>query len=128
MKRIVLVAAIIIAAFLLFFYKSPAIPQKNPVAVSVTIDTGMTVATVSGVMAKNAYQALQGATAREHLALKSKQYSFGVFVEQIGTFANSNTKAWIYFVNGKAGTVAADKQSVVNRDMVEWQYTTPSSE
>ena len=128
MKRTLLIAAVIIAALFVFFYKSPVISKKNPSSVSVTIDTGTTVATVSGVMAQNAYQALQGATTREHLVLKSKQYDFGVFVEQIGTFANTKTKVWIYFVNGKAGTVAADKQPVANRDTVEWQYTTPSSE
>ena len=93
-----------------------------------TIDTGTTIATVSGVMAQNAYQALTVAAKQRNLQIKSKQYSFGVFVEQVGAFANTNTKDWIYFVNGKAGTVAADKQPVANRDTVEWQYTTPSSE
>ena len=97
-------------------------------SVSVTLDTGSTIATVSGVSAKNAFQALSKAVNEQHFELKTKQYDFGVFVEQVGTFANTKEKSWIYFVNGKAGTVAADKQSLNAGDTVEWKYMTPTME
>jgi hypothetical protein len=65
---------------------------------------------------------------QKNLGLKTKQYDFGVFVEQIGTIANTKDKSWIYFVNGKSGTVAADKQSLNAGDTIEWKYITPTIE
>jgi hypothetical protein len=95
-------------------------------SVSVTLDTGSSIATVSGVLAQNAYQALVGATNQQHLVLKTQHYDFGVFVEQIGALINSKDDDWIYLINGKSGTIAADKQAVHGGDMVEWKYTAPT--
>lgn len=137
MKRIIIIAAIILAALFIFtpktlFIRPPGVPAKitAPTApsVSVTLDTGTTVATISGVTAQNAFQALSEAAKKQNLELKTKQYDFGVFVEQIGTLANTQEKSWIYFVNGKSGTVAADKQSLKAGDTVEWKYITPTIE
>ena len=127
MKRIIIIAAIVLAAFFIFSPKASTI--QSPVkSVSVTFDTGPTVATVSGVTAQTAFQALSEATKKQNLELKTKQYDFGVFVEAIGTLANTKEKSWIYFVNGKAGTVAADKQRLNAGDAVEWKYMTPTVE
>jgi hypothetical protein len=124
MKRIILIAAIVLAAFFVFTPKS-RIVQPPPSSVSVTIDIGSTIATVSGISVTNAFQALSEAAKKQHLELKTKQYDFGVFVEQIGVVANTKEKAWIYFVNGKAGEVASDKYQLKQNDTVEWKYTTP---
>jgi hypothetical protein len=127
MKRIILIAAIVLAAFFIFSPKAPTI--QSPVkSVFVTFDTGTAVATVSGVAAQTAFQALSEAAKKQNFELKTKQYDFGVFVEAIGTLANTKEKSWIYFVNGKAGTVAADKQSLTAGDMVEWKYISPAFE
>ena len=137
MKRIIIIAAIILAALFIFspktiFIRPPSVSTKTTTttapSVSVTLDTGTTVATVSGVTAQNAFQALSEAAKKQNLELKTKQYDFGVFVEQIGTLANTKEKSWIYFVNGKSGTVAADKQSLNAGDTVEWKYITPATE
>ncbi|MCX6792097.1 MAG: DUF4430 domain-containing protein [Candidatus Gottesmanbacteria bacterium] len=137
MKRILFIVVIILAAFFVFSSKVLFIHPRNvstdnttktTVSVSVTFDTGSTIATVSGISAQNAFQALSEAAKKQNLELKTKQYDFGVFVEQIGTFANTKEKAWIYFVNGKSGTVAADKQSLNAGDTVEWKYMTPTIE
>lgn len=137
MKRIIFIAVILLAAFVIFspktlFVRSPGVSITTPTptspTVSVTLDTGATVATVSGVRAQNAFQALSEAAKKQHLELKTKQYDFGVFVEQIGMFSNTKEKSWIYFVNGKSGTVAADKQRLNTGDTVEWKYITPTIE
>ena len=127
MKRIIIIAAIVLAAFFIF---SPGATTIQPPAssVSVTFDTGATIATVSAVSAQNAFQALSEAAKKQNLELKTKQYDFGVFVEAIGTLANTKEKSWIYFVNGKSGTVAADKQSLTAGDTVEWKYIAPAFE
>lgn len=102
-------------------------PQTHVVSsVSVTLDTGEKISTISGIQADNAFTALKSAAKQQNLALKTKQYDFGVFVEQIGTIANMKEKSWIYFVNGKSGTIAADKQSLKAGDSVQWKYMTPA--
>ena len=98
----------------------PVVPS-----VSVTLDTGEKISTVSGIRADNAFTALESASKQQHLELKTKQYDFGVFVEQIGTLANTKEKSWIYAVNGKSGEVASDKYQLKQSDSVEWKYTTP---
>lgn len=137
MKRIILVGAILVAAFFIYFpvthFRQPSvIPTATTVkaspSVSIVINTGENVATLSGVIADTAYQALQVAAGKQHMHLTTKQYDFGVFVKAVGSLANTQGKSWIYFVNGKAGTVAADKQAVHTGDTVEWKYTTPASE
>lgn len=59
------------------------------------------------------------------IPIESKQYDFGIFVESIGGYKNTNEKAWIYFVNGKSGQVSADKQQVSPGDLIEWKYIKP---
>ena|SRR5450759_5269484 len=127
MKKIVVIAIAILAALFIFSPKTPVV-QPPASSVSVTLDSGSSIATVSGVAAQNAFQALSEAAKKKNLELKTKQYDFGVFVEQIGTIANTKEKSWIYFVNGKSGTVAADKQSLKAGDTVEWKYITPTFE
>lgn len=137
MKRIILIAVILIGAFFVIFPQISFTPpkivrttgtvQESP-RITVMVNTGSTVATESGVSAQNAFQALEKFADKQNLKLTTKQYNFGVFVQAVGSFVNTTDKSWIYFVNGKAGTVAADKQSVVNNDMVEWQYTKPTAE
>jgi len=116
MKKIILIAVIVFAA-LFFFSPKPPVTQA-PVVSSI-------VANVSGVSTQNAFQALTQEAAKQRLEVKTKQYDFGIFVEQVGTLANTKEKSWIYFVNGKSGTVAADKQPVAPGDVVEWKYMTP---
>lgn len=53
----------------------------------------------------------------------NNNYSFGVFIESIGGVKNGDDgKYWQYYVNGKLGEVAADKQEVKAGDKVEWRF------
>jgi hypothetical protein len=137
MKKIILIAVVLLAVLYILFPKAlpqhtSAVPTITPTSaistVSVTLNNGSTAPTVSGITAQNAFGALQEAAKKQNITLKTKQYDFGVFVEQIGGLANTKEKSWIYFVNGKAGTVAADKQKVHAGDQVEWKYVTPTME
>ncbi len=137
MKRIVVIVAAVGAALFILFTKTPFIRPSGvsteittnaTPSVSVTLNTGSAVATISGITAHNAFQALSEAAKQQKLEVKTKQYDFGVFVEQIGQLANTKEKSWIYFVNGTSGTVAADKQNLNTGDTVEWKYMTPTIE
>jgi len=75
-----------------------------------------------------AYSALTKLANENDIEIETKQYDFGVFVQSIDSHESSSEKAWIYYVNGESGTVAADKKEVVGTDIVEWKYLTPSEE
>jgi Domain of unknown function (DUF4430) len=103
----------------------PTPTYQQQYAVDVTIDDGQSVATVSGLTVSNAFEALRQFGEQKQIEIKTKQYDFGVFVEQVGQKMNTKDNAWIYFVNGMSGDVAADKKELHNGDMVEWRYTKP---
>jgi hypothetical protein len=75
--------------------------------------------------AKTPLDILENVTTSNSIELKTKQYDFGILVESIGGIANTKEKAWIYFVNGKAGEVASDKYNLKEGDVVEWKYIKP---
>jgi len=68
---------------------------------------------------------LEKYTQEKQISLQTKVYSFGILVESIGTKTNTAEKAWIYFVNGKSGEVAADRKALKSGDLVEWKYLKP---
>lgn len=80
------------------------------------------VATVS-TAAKNPLEALLLVADAKGEQVTVKSYDFGSLVQKVGNHENSSTKAWIYFVNGKSGEVAADKYELKSGDSVEWKYT-----
>lgn len=73
-----------------------------------------------------AFSLLQSITQTQNFPLVTEQYDFGVFVKSIDGRESSNEMAWIYFVNGKAGTIAADQMKVNPGDTVEWKFIKPS--
>ena len=75
---------------------------------------------------QTAYTLLVEAASTNNLMLSTKQYDFGVFVEAIGDYKNSDEKAWIYYINGESATVAADNSELINGDFVEWKYEEPN--
>jgi len=62
-------------------------------------------------------------TAKDNaLEIVTEEYDFGIFVESINGKPSSSEFAWIYFVNGESGQVAADKMQLSSGDLVEWKY------
>ncbi len=138
MKRVVFIILACIAALILFgkvIPRNAVTPQKvsqvaSPKALPQTTGTlvlndGQTIATYSGIAAKNAFELLTIVGEKNNIPVVTKQYDFGVFVEEVRGKKSGADMSWIYFVNGKSGTVAADKYELKNGDVVEWKYTKP---
>ena len=85
-----------------------------------------TIATYSNVLASTVFDALQQVATQKHIPLKTKQYDFGIFVEEIGNKPTLKDNAWLYFVNGISGDIAADKKTLKTGDSVEWRYMKPT--
>lgn len=54
--------------------------------------------------------------------VEMKTYDFGSFVDSISGVKGEQGHWWIYYVNGTAATVAADKYLVKPGDTIEWKY------
>jgi len=70
----------------------------------------------------DAFNILKKAGEINNFSVKYSDSAFGVFVEQIGDTANSDTEFWLYYLNDQAGKVASDRQAVKSGDKVEWRY------
>lgn len=68
------------------------------------------------------YAALEKLAGEKGWEIVTKDYDFGKLVEAIGGTANSQDKAWIFYVNGQAGDKASDKFTLAAGDKVEWKY------
>ena len=73
-----------------------------------------------------AFSLLEKVSQKENILLQTKKYDFGVFVESINGKVSTGEMAWIYFVNGESGQIAADLQKVNPGDTVKWKYVAPS--
>jgi hypothetical protein len=137
-KLLYFIIIIVLAGVGLLYINTAHVVWKTPVTVStptaktatvtVSIMNGSKPVTAEGIQAATAYDALVSMAAKLKFLIKTKKYEFGIFVEQIGTYPNAKDKAWIYYVNGKSGTVAADKETLQSGDTVEWKYEKPMYE
>lgn len=78
--------------------------------------------------ATTAYDILINTLDKENIPYEIKEYNFGTLITSIGGYKNSDENAWIYFVNGEAGNVAADQYTLKPNDTVEWKYIPPTAE
>lgn len=101
----------------------PEVKLEKP-EITLVVDFGTDIATVS-TAARTPYEALTLFSEVQGVKVESKQYDFGLFVESVRDLPNAKDKAWIYFVNGQAGQVAADKYQLKDKDKVEWRYIEP---
>lgn len=53
----------------------------------------------------------------------TKTYDFGLMVESINGIKNGAENFWSYSINGKMGSIAADKFILKDGDKVEWKFT-----
>ena len=72
-----------------------------------------------------AFDILEKAANDNNIVLERQQYDFGIFVKSIEEFESTADMAWIYFVNGESGQVAADQHILNAGDIVEWKYVKP---
>ena len=106
----------------------PSLERDKVREVSIGIDFGdgtVVSENYSAYEGDTAYYVLQGEALRKKWKLDVRHYDFGRFVNGINGYEGSKEKAWIYFVNGKSGDVAADKYILKSGDLVEWRYVKP---
>lgn len=96
--------------------------------VTVVVDNAATLKRLKNIEGSNVYMALIEASKKGGFEVKSKQYDFGVFVEEINGIKNTKEKSWIYFVNDVAGDVVADRKNLNPGDIVSWRYVIPTRE
>jgi len=70
----------------------------------------------------NVYEATLNVVKAKGVTIADKQYKYGKMIERIGDVSNSKTSYWSYLVNGKPGTIAADRQIIYPGDKIEWKY------
>lgn len=104
--------------------QTQTVKDERPL-VSIVIDDNAQVASFAGISAHTAFEALTNIASATGMTVKTKQYDFGVFVEQIGDKPNTKNLSWVYLLNDKSGTVAADRQQLETGDTVTWRYTKP---
>lgn len=135
MKKYILPAFIILAIIGLFTFKNPILnrfqsPTKtaqpeNKMSVTLNIDYGDKTTknfSYSTTKDETAFSVLKNVAERENITLETKQYDFGVFIQKIDKFESTAKNAWIYYVNGEAGQVAADQYKVKDSDNITWKF------
>jgi hypothetical protein len=75
---------------------------------------------------QTAFSLLEKAEKLDEIVIETTEYEFGIFVDSINGFESSEDLAWIYFVNGQSGNVAADQYFLNPGDIVEWKYIEPT--
>lgn len=132
LKYFILLLIILLAGVSLF-YSVKRTPDVSKVEVAQTqatlvIDYGSGNKVASSFIPRpgqTVFDALKSVAEEKSIALDTQQYDFGVFVKAIGGYESSAEMAWIYFINGASGQIAADKQEIKAGDTVEWRYTKP---
>jgi hypothetical protein len=118
---VVLTLAVIAGSQKFGFFSSPELPQTPNLTVQ--SDSVITLKAVEND--STPFSLLETYTKERSVNLKTKIYSIGTLVEAIGSKENTSDLAWIYFVNGISGDVAADKKRLQVGDIVEWKYLKP---
>jgi|SRR3989338_10206530 len=72
--------------------------------------------------AKTPFAALEMLASSEGFEIITKQYKYGLMVEEINRVANTPEKFWLYSVNGKPGKISADLYKLNSGDVIEWSY------
>lgn len=103
-----------------------AVPVPEKAKVNLTIDTGTKQYEFnedweSGM---TAFELLKKISGRENFSFKYQDSSFGVFVEEIHGVENDNSesKYWMFKVNGKLSEVGCSDYKLGKGDFVKWMY------
>jgi len=97
------------------------VPSPSPVAT-----TNSYLLDCDGIkQGETAFSILKDYLDQKVIPYNTKAYDFGIFVENINGQVSGADMAWIYFVNGQSGSIAADKYVLKAGDKVEWKYVRP---
>ncbi len=136
-----IIIGIIVLGGALFIYKTRP-PVLSPQASSVNTDTNFGIKkenavsltiffepkdsktyTINYAEGMSAYDALDTVSKKENIPVKTKKYDIGTFIDAIGgKNGGDEGKYWLYYVNGKPPSIAADKQILQPEDRVEFRF------
>lgn len=71
---------------------------------------------------EDAYHLLTRVAAKNRFKVKATSYSFGMFVEAIGSLNNNKDNSWFFYINGKISEVGSSDYVVKPNDLIEWRY------
>lgn len=71
---------------------------------------------------KTAFDILKETADKENIPIATKQYDFGIFVDEINGYKSDQYSAWVYTVNDESVMVGADQKQIENGDKVEWKF------
>ena len=132
--KLLLIIVLFVSILGIFYFannKEEIAPQPTPQAEiqtdSMVVDYSGKVDVYSYKYADNltVFNVLEEYTKENDIELTSKQYDFGVFVEGIGDYKNTNEMVWIYYVNNESANVSADNYPLSSEDKIKWAYQKP---
>jgi len=70
------------------------------------------------------YELLKKASAEYSFSLRTTDYSFGVFIEEIADVSNNPREGryWLYYLNGTLSSRGAATQKLEDGDEIAWRY------
>ena len=135
MKKYLLLAVIALSIIGLFVFKNPilnrfqtpvkTVQPENKIAVTLNLEyEDKTVKSFNYTTTNDetVFSVLKNVAEREKINLETKQYDFGVFVQKIDKSESTAKNAWIYYVNGESGQIAADQYKVKDGDNITWKF------
>jgi hypothetical protein len=125
---------IIIGGWLLFtnVFSQPKIEENNIVQETIKKEATIVIDYGEGDLnsfdikfeeGATAFDLLKNKTEELNITLETKSYDIGVMIEKIGDKKNGqDQKYWLYYVNGEAPMVSADKLEMKAGDKVEFKF------
>ena len=104
-------------SFPVSIYSAPALPHVSYRLVGSSSDC------VGETDASNPFDAAKKAAAACGMDYHVTHYSFGDYLDRIGSDSASGNKGWSYYVNSVEGNVGADAYALKANDQVLWVFT-----
>lgn len=114
-----IITVIIVAILMLLGIATGQLSKRTSQDTIPTPSTQEQTQTISydGQDGKNALELLQ-----QNHKVETIDTSFGTFVKSIDGVTSKDNSAWIFYIDGKIGEVAADKATTQNGQKIEWRY------
>ena len=104
----------------------PAVVAETPkTKITMRINAGSAAGNypIDYIDSENTYQLLIKIAQKNHFSVKTKNYSWGIFVEGIGNLVqDGKDNFWFLYINGKTSEVGATDYLVKPNDLIEWRY------
>lgn len=134
-RRLVISLYVALALFTIggaLYYAAPTVlapvtEAPRDITASLSIESALPLETHTIPSNISALAFLINETTEHSIPIQTKEYpGMGTLVETIGEFRNgTDSKYWLYYVNGTSAPVGADAYVVQEGDSIEWKYEIP---